>query len=411
MLRYHYIARDIAGIRLEGDVQATSSDEAARQLMEKQLTPVNIMIAVAEKTQDKKKFDIKEHINFNFAPSLDELILFSHQMYTLLKAGVPIIRSITSLAESSHNPRFTKILLDVVDDLEGGRELATALSRHPHVFSNLFISMARVGESTGRLDEAFYHINQYLEFEKVTRERIQMTLRYPLFVIFAISLAIVIISVTVIPAFATIFSESNMPLPFQTQLIITVSNFFVQHWYWLSLEIVSLAIIFMVFIKTERGRYHWDRYKLRIPIVGGIIQRITLGRFARAFATALSAGVPLTQSLMVTTNVINNTYMAKYIRYIQHGIERGDSLSHAIKNVHLFPNLVIQMVEVGEESGTVDELLEEIADFYEHEVDYNIKHLSSLVEPILLAGMGIIVLILALGVFLPMWDLMELYRH
>jgi MSHA biogenesis protein MshG len=270
--------------------------------------------------------------------------------------------------------------------------------------------MVRVGEETGRLDEAFKRITDYLELEKETRQRIKAAIRYPVFVFIAIGIAIGVINIFVIPVFADLFAKSNVPLPWQTRLLMATSNFFVAWWPVILGGLLGAAFGFRGYINTEKGRYWWDKNKLKIPIVGGILHRATLGRFARAFSMALTSGVPLVQAMTVVARSVDNEYIAEHILNMRNGIERGESLTRTATITNQFTPLVLQMLSVGEETGEVDNLLVEVADFYEREVDYDIKNLSASIEPILIIAVGIMVLILALGVFLPMWDLSTAIR-
>jgi MSHA biogenesis protein MshG len=300
---------------------------------------------------------------------------------------------------------MVEVLEEITSDLESGRELSTALARFPRIFSTLFQSMVRVGENTGQLDETFLRIGQYLELEKETRERVKSALRYPTIVIVAIALAIGIINVLVIPAFAQVFSRWSMELPWATRILISTSDFFVA--YWVHLLVAAGIGVFALrrYLATDHGRYRWDKLKLRLPVVGSIIHRATLGRFARAFSISFRAGVPLIQSLTVISRALDNEYVGDRVLQMRNGIERGDTLTRTAASTGLFTPLVLQMMAVGEESGALDDLLEEVAGFYEREVDYELKNLSAAIEPILIVAVGVMVLMLALGVFLPMWDL------
>jgi MSHA biogenesis protein MshG len=288
--------------------------------------------------------------------------------------------------------------------------LSSSLARHPHIFTSLFISMVRVGEETGRLDESFLRITQYLEREKETRERIKTALRYPVFVIIAIGIALAIINIWVIPVFAGLFEKAGVPLPWQTRVLLAISAFFVAWWPVMLGGIIGAIFGFRLYIKTDNGRYWWDRNKLKIPLVGDIIMRATLARFARAFSMALTSGVPLIQAMTVVARSVDNEFIAEYILNMRNGIERGESLTRTATLTNIFTPLVLQMLAVGEETGKVDDLLADVADYYEREVDYDIKNLSSAIEPIMIVIIGIMVLILALGVFLPMWDLATVIR-
>jgi MSHA biogenesis protein MshG len=338
-------------------------------------------------------------------------MLFSRQMYTLLKAGVPIMRALAGLQESSPNPTFSLILQDLRDSLDSGRELSAALRRHPKIFSAFYVSMVHVGEMTGMLDETFLRLYGHLEFERDMRERIKAAVRYPIFVVIAISVAIVIINIFVLPTFAKVFEGFHAELPNMTKLLLGFSAFMVNYWYLMALMIVGLVLGFRFYTNTVDGRYKWDRYKFKLPIVGGLILKSTLARFARSLALSFKSGMPITQGMSVVGMVVDNEFMRSRIDQMRDGIERGESILRTAVAAGVFNSVVLQMIAVGEETGDMDGLMFEIADMYEREVKYEVANLSSQIEPILIVGLGVLVLILALGVFLPMWDLGKAAMH
>lgn len=407
MPQFHYKARNGRGDLVTGQVEAGSADAVASQLFNSGITPVEIR-EVKEQRNVWEEF--KRRLGAS-NPSLDDLILYCRQMYTLTKAGVPIIRGITGLAETSRNLVLGEALRQIRIELESGRELSTAMGRYPNIFSPLMVSMVRVGENTGQLDAAFLQLSQYLELERDTRNRVKMALRYPVFVLVAIGIAITIINIFVIPAFAQVFRGMNLELPWQTRLLIGTSAFFVHWWQYLLVGLILFVLGLRYYVRTDEGKYRWDKLKLRLPVVGNIILRATLSRFARSFAMSTRAGVPLIQALSVVAQAVDNDFIGERIRNMRNGIERGDSLTRTAAASAMFTPLVLQMMAVGEETGAVDDMMEEVAGFYEREVDYDLKNLSSAIEPILIVAIGIMVLILALGVFLPMWDLTQLSRR
>jgi MSHA biogenesis protein MshG len=402
---FKYKGRTSRGEAIEGNIEAASADAVATQLFNSGITPIDINETVIKADPFaalKKRFGSKV--------KLEDLILFSRQMYTLMKAGVPIIRSITSLGESTRNSTFSAALADVVENLESGRELSASFARHPKIFNSLFVSIINVGENTGRLDEAFLQIAQYMEMEKETIDRIKTAMRYPTIVIIAIIIAIVIINIVVIPQFARVYAGFNAELPLATRFLIGMSNFMVTYWYWLLAILVLTIIGTIMYVRTENGRFKWHKLKLHIPVIGHIIKRALLARFARSFAMATRAGVPLIQTMTVVARAVDNDFVSERILSMRNGVERGDTLTRTAAATNLFTPLVLQMMSVGEETGQVDELLEQVGEYYEREVDYDLKTLSSAIEPILLVAIGIMVLVLALGVFLPMWDLATVAR-
>jgi MSHA biogenesis protein MshG len=400
---FKYRGRDLGGSLVEGHLDAASVDAVASQLVRSGITPVDIA-ELAERAGGGALEDLRRLFT-DKQPSLEEIILFARQMYTLMRAGVPIHQSMSGLMRSTRNRILADTLRDVQADLESGREFSTSLARHPRIFSSLFVNTVRIGENTGRLDEALQKLADYLELERDTRARIKSAIRYPTFVVIAIVIAMGIINVVVIPQFAKVFDRAGVALPLPTRILIGTSEFFVQYWPMMIVVLVVAVFAARAWVRTEGGRYQWDRYKLRIPIIGSILYRATLGRFARSFAMSLSAGVPLLQALSVTARAIDNEYIGERILEMRLGIERGDSLTRSAAHTGMFSPLVLQMLGVGEEAGSIDSLLAEVAGFYEREVDYDIKNLAQTIEPVLIVAIAGMVLVLALGVFLPMWDM------
>jgi len=401
MPAFTYVGRHADGKKAKGSIDAINTDVVASQLISDGITPISIK----EAQQQKDLFKEIQQKYLERKPSYDDLILFSRQMYTLMHAGVPIIRAIIGLSQNTRNPLFARVLRDIGIELESGHELTAAMSRHNTVFSSLFISMIKVGETTGNLDEAFLTLSGYLDREKDIRDRIKSAMRYPVTVLTFICGAVVILNIYVIPQFQNLFKNFKAELPLATRILIATSDIFVTYWPHMLFVLVASIIGIIQYVKTDPGKYQWDRYKLKIPLTGSIILRATLARFSRAFSMSTKAGVPLLQALNVVSLAVDNVFVGSKVMEIRTGIERGDTLTRTASNTNLFTPLVIQMLAVGEETGAVDELLEEVADFYEREVDYDLKKLSSAIEPIMIVIIGVMVLILAMGIFLPMWEL------
>jgi MSHA biogenesis protein MshG len=399
--RFRYSARNQRGDLVVSHTDGASSYAVANQLKSEGLVPIEI---VQDELPVDPLLNLKRRLTRK-PPTLDDLILFCRQMYTLNKAGVPIIRGIAGLAETTINPVLAETLSKIRLDLEAGRELSSAMSQYRDIFSTIIISMVRVGENTGQLDDAFLQLSRYLELDRDTRARISSATRYPSFVVMAIVAAIFVVNIWVIPAFAGVFQGMKMDLPWQTRALLTMSDFFVVWWRELLVVLVGGFFAANWFLNTPRGRMLWAEKKLKLPIMGSIINRATLGRFARTFAMASRSGVPLLQTLNVVSQSVDNDYIAERVIAMRNGIERGDTLTRTVVASKLFTPLVIQMIAVGEETGAVDTMLEEVADFYEREVDYELKNISSAIEPILIVAIGALVLMLALGIFLPMWEM------
>ncbi|CAG7856299.1 hypothetical protein MCAMS1_00725 [biofilm metagenome] len=394
-------ARNTAGKLVTQLIEAENRMLAAQIITNRGMTPVTVI-------QAELNTDLFERFNHWLALNqlnINDMMLFSRQMYSLNKAGVPLIRALRSLTESTRNQALSGVLKDITKRLESGSTLSQAMNQHKKVFSPLFINIVHIGETTGGLDQAFLQIANYLEREKETQNRIKSALRYPAMVIIAISIAMVVINIYVIPAFKSVFDRMHAELPWQTQLLISISNFSVSYWPYLLAGLVIIATLIVTYINSREGRLQWDWLMLRIPGVGSIVERSTMERFARSFAMTLSAGVPLIQGITIVAAAIGNSYIAAKLEQMRIGIEKGDSISRMARSTQLFPALVIQMIMVGEETGNISDMLLEVADFYETEVDAELRNIASVIEPILIVIIGIMVLILALGIFLPMWNL------
>lgn len=401
MPTFSYKARDNNGKLTDGKLDAQSMQLAAQTLNNRGLIPINIQPA------DQQIDLLEQFTSWNALRdlNLNDLMLFSRQMYSLTKAGVPLSRAINSLAESARNLALKKALFNIGRQLESGQSLSQAMSQHDKIFPLLLISIIHVGETTGGLEQAFFQISRYMEREKETQTRIKSALRYPSMVIIAITIAMIIVNIYVIPAFKGVFDKMGAELPWQTKMLMSVSDFSLHYWPHILAGLFALGLVASKYLQTQVGLEHWHRLQLKIPVVGSIIERGTMERFSRSFAMTLSAGVPLVQGIAVVAKAVGNEYIGAQLQKMRIGIEKGDSISRMAKSIGLFPPLVIQMIMVGEESGNIAEMLEEVANFYEGEVDVELKNLSSAIEPILIIIIGVMVLGLALGIFLPMWDL------
>lgn len=403
MATFNYTGRNASGSQVKDSIEAANVNSAAERLFKMGITPTAI---VAEKQANTSgaSIDVFELLN-NGRVSLEELIIFCRQMYALMRSGVPILRAINGMVESANSTALKKALTDIGKQLEGGYTFSSALNNHPKIFGHLFVSLIHVGENTGQLDQSFLKLTSYLERELSTRKRIKAALRYPSMVLIAITAAVVILNIFVIPTFADMFSRLGADLPPATQFIIASSNLFINYWHFMLLVVFIMVVMIKQSLKTTKGRYQWDRRKIKIPIVGSIIERSILARFSHSFAIVLKAGVPMTTGLTLVGEAVDNSYMQEKISAMRQGIESGDSLLRSAITSSLFTPLVLQMIAVGEETGRVDELLAEVGDYYEREVDFDLETLTARIEPLLLIVVAAMVLVLALGIFTPMWDM------
>ncbi|MBY5938653.1 type II secretion system F family protein [Marinobacter nauticus] len=401
-MQFSYRGKDNRGVVQQGSLTAANPDAAASELMRRGITPLTIR----EQEDTSSALDKLNQLPlFRKAVTLDELIVFCRQMHALTKAGIPLIRTMRGLAETTRSPVLAEVLEDITNRLEGGTTMATAMQAHPKVFSELFIAMIHVGENTGMLDDSFKRLSEILELERDTKRRVKQALRYPTFVVIALLAALMVVNFLVIPRFASVFAKLGADLPFLTQVLVGTSNFLLGYWPLMLFAVAAGAVLIRQWKRTEQGRLMWDRYKLKLPIIGPLLELITLSRFARNFATMLKAGMPVTHALTVVADATDNAWIGNHIKDMRLGIERGESLLRTARHSEMFTPLILQMIAVGEETGSVDDMLNNVADFYDEDVDYGLKRLAESIEPILIVAMGILVLILALGVFLPIWDL------
>ena len=399
---FAYKGRNARGELVTGVIEDRDSGAVADQLVNTGIAPVDIAPSAAPVSARRDSWF--GHL-FAQRVNLDDRLLFSRQMYTLLKSGVPIMRALAGLQESARSIAMAKVIQDLRTSLDSGRDLSSSMRRHPEVFSQFFVSMVHVGEMSGSLEEIFLRLFNHLEFEKDMKERVQQALRYPAFVLVAMAVALVIINLFVIPAFSKLFAGLKAELPPLTQILILFSNLTVHYWPLLLGLTIAVAMGFRVYTATPGGRYNWDKLKLRLPLAGSIIEKVTLARFARSFAISLKSGMSMVQTLTVLAQVVDNAYIAQRIDQMREGVERGESVLRTARATGVFTPIVLQMLAVGEEAGALDDLMREIADMYEREIDYELKGLSANIEPIMITFLGVLVLILALGVFLPIWDL------
>jgi MSHA biogenesis protein MshG len=398
---FEYRGRNPRGEMVRGSLEGADTGAIADQLFNIGVTPIEIKVSRA--TVESATRGLLER--FTEQVTVVDLMLFSRQMYTLLKSGVPILRALAGLQDSATNPALARTIQDLRASLDGGRELSSAMLRHSDVFSSFYTSMVRVGEMTGRLEDIFLRLSEHLDFDREMRQRVKSALRYPLTVIVVMVVAIAIVNLFVIPVFAKVYTGLGAQLPLLTRVLIGFSEFTVDYWAAILAAGAAGVVAFRLWRGTAAGKYAWDRFKLRIPIAGRIVLKATLARFARSFALAIRSGVPVVQGLSVVSKVVDNDYIGQRIEQMRDGVERGESVLRTAVTTGAFTPVVLQMIAVGDETGELDSLMQEIAEMYEREVDYELKTLSSQIEPILIVFLAVLVLILALGVLMPVWGL------
>ena len=404
---YQYTGRNKRGEILKGTIESPNPQAVAQWLTDSGIFP----IAIAPQTRERKDPEWFIRIFGEGKVTPVDLLMFTRQIGNMVRAGLPMMESIEGIQRSTGSKPLAKVLQEMREDLDKGTELSTAFSRHPKVFNEYYVNMVRVGETSGRLEESFQALFKQIEFDRNMRQKIKSALRYPSFVMIAIAIAISILMIFVIPVFAKTYETMHVQLPLLTRILIAASSFAVDYW-WGVLSAVGLCYyLFHLWVTSENGKYAWDRFKLKLPIIGKVIVKATVARFCRSFATASKSGVPIVQAFQLVSRVVDNAYYEERILQMRKGVERGETLSRVARTAGIFSPLELQMISVGEDTGEVDTMVEQIALMYQEDVEYEVSKLSEAIEPILLAVMGVLVGILLLGIFMPLWSLGQAAMH
>ncbi|MFA5089078.1 MAG: type II secretion system F family protein [Candidatus Omnitrophota bacterium] len=401
---YQYKARDKFGEPIQGVMEADSESAVAARLKQTGYIPISVTPAKGESVF-YRNFRLWQRIGFS------DVNMFTRQLYTLQKAGVPLLGSLTALTEQTTNRNFKKVIQQVARDIETGSSFAVALERHPRVFNPLYINMIKSGEVSGRLAEVLERLASLGEHEEIIGLRIQAAFRYPLFVVISIVFGFLILTTFVMPRFAKVYSHFATALPLPTQILLGIHDVMIRFWWLLILGMILLAFLFQKFIQTKRGRFWWDAFKLKIPVLGPLLNKLIMSRFSRITGTLMCSGVPILQILELASDSVGNVVIARTIDNIKISVNEGRGMLEPMKLSGIFPPAVTQMVAVGEETGKIDELLIFVSEYYDAQIDHTINNLVSLVEPILIFILANVVLFMALGIFLPMWNLINLFKH
>jgi type II secretory pathway component PulF len=404
MPSFRYRARDPEGKAITGLLEGEDKASVAEQIQRLGYIPVEIEL-------EQKEVKAKKGMGANWADrfmrrvSANEIIYFNRQLALVLGAGVPLLSCLRLMAKQATNDRLRDILIGVSDDIEGGSDLSEALFHYPNVFSTLYVNMIRAGEASGQLESTLNRIAELQEYEFETRERMNAATRYPKLVIGTLIAAFFVVVTFVIPTFAKVFKEFGGELPLPTRIMIALDVFLKHYWAVSLLGIIGLVVAIVWWIRTKPGRYWFDRLKVRVPVFGSLISKFVLSRFSRIFATLNASGLPIMNTLKISTETVGNDYYARSLRRVSEEVKRGENLSDALARAEIFPPLLHQMVTVGENTGKLDEVLGKVSDYYNQEVDYAIKRFSTLIEPMLLMVLAAFVLFFALSVFLPLFNL------
>ncbi|HET8760379.1 MAG TPA: type II secretion system F family protein [Nitrospiria bacterium] len=406
MARYRYKARDKSGSVMTGVIESSGRDAAAIHLNQLGYFPVRIDETVG---RDWRELFARAEEWFAQVTPQDKIIM-TRQMATLIDAGLSFVAVFDALIEQTMNQKLRGILIQVRRDVEGGLPFSNALAKHPAVFEELYVNMVRAGEEAGALDEMLDRLAFLAERDADTRARINAATRYPVIVMVALAVAFGILVTFVIPQFSKLYANAHAALPLPTRMMIGL-NSLVQSYGAILLGAVIAGIVGLrAYVNRPTGRVWWDTLKLRIPVFGPLFLKSALSRFARTFGTLNRCGFPALQALDIVAKTVGNVAVSRGIELIQDGARQGRGLVQPMKASRLFPAGVVQMVAIGEETGQLEAMLMKVSEYYDREVDYSIKNLSSALEPFLLVVIGAAVLFLALAIFLPWWNLIHVFK-
>ncbi len=401
MAEFVYEARDRFGKLVRGSSGGDSMQAVSNRLQAAGYIPVKI---------DLKSVSLGWRLPFVGRIRMSDLNVFTRQLLTLQKAGLPLLAGLRSIESQCRSSVLKKAILHVIIDIESGLSLHESMARQPHVFDDLFVHMVEAGETAGRLDDILERLAFLNERNEDTKQKIRAALRYPLLTSIAMCAAFTIIITVVMPKFVALFEQFNAELPLPTRILLGI-NYVIRH-YWLPGILTGgiFVYVFRRYIRTKAGRFQWHSLLLRLPIFGSLLHEIYMSRYARNLSTLIQSGLPILQALDLVASTVNNAVIQRAILKIQANVREGRNMSEPMSESKLFSPMVVQMASIGEETGKIDELLTHVADYYDKETDIKIKNMTTLIEPLLICMMGVAVLLLALGVFLPMWNMINLFK-
>ncbi len=405
MPQYWYRARNLSGEPVTGVLEAPNL-QTLQELLSKR------KYFLIEAREGKRGFLSKEiTLPFLKRVRLTHLILLTRQLATLLRAGIPITQAISTLREQTESPVLREALGKIREDIERGESLGNALSKHPHIFNELYVASIRVGEEAGNVEEILNRLGDFMERELDVKGKVKGALLYPVILLIVATGLITFLVTWVLPKFREVFYSAHVPLPLPTVMMFKLSEFVKNFWF------VGLAIVILTFIglwlfyRTEKGKLCLDNFKLKIPLFGSLLRKVAVSRFARSLETLVRSGVELGRSFQIIKGTIGNEVLARVMDRVRENVVRGGSINEPLRKSKKFPPLVSQMISVGEETGAMEDMLVEIADSYDREVDFSIKILTSVLEPVLLVVMGGIVLFIALSLYLPLFKMAKVIAY
>lgn len=401
MTTFAYEARDRFGKLIKGTIGDESVQAVSNRLQAAGFIPVRI-----ERNLTTKGFSIP----FLDRVKAQELNLFTRQLLTLQRAGLPLLAGLRVLEEQCVNPFLKKAIIHIIIDIESGLSLHESLARQPKIFNTMYVNMIEAGEVSGRLDDILERVAILGERNNETQMKIKSALRYPMLTFIAMAAAFVAVITLVMPRFVDLFAQFKTQLPLPTRILLGIDNIARHHWIE-AISVIGITVFFLRrYVNTKGGKRRFHSMILKLPIFGPLLKEIYMSRFSRNLSTLIQSGLPALQAMELAGNAVDNVVIKEAADGIQESVKEGKGMSEPMKESKLFSPMVVQMIAVGEETGKIDELLNYVADYYDKETDLKVKDLTSLIEPMLIVFMGGLVLLLALGVYLPMWNMVNLFK-
>jgi type IV pilus assembly protein PilC len=396
MPTFAYSARSLNGEILSGEIELPTREEVVGYLVRQRLRPISV---------NTKARDI--NIQFGTGIKTREVVIFTRQFSTMINSGLPLVQSLTILAEQTENKNFQKIIAQVLQDIQAGQTLADSLRRHPKVFTELYVNMVAAGEAGGILDVILMRLAMFLEKNDALVRKIKGAMMYPLVMLIVVVLCTTVLLWKVVPVFAGMFTGAGLSLPLPTLIVLALSNF-LQHYMWLVvLSVIALVVAIRQYYKTDNGKLQIDRLMLRMPVLGNLLRKSAVSRFTRTLGTLVSSGVSILDGLQITARTAGNRVVHDAVMKSRASIAGGATISDPLKESGVFPPMVVQMINVGEQTGGLDEMLSKIADFYDEEVDAAVSALTSILEPIMIVVMGVVIGGIVVAMYLPMFDMIN----
>ena len=400
MPNFLYRAVTPEGRAIENEIVAPNEQDVVRHLQKLNLIPIEIRkrAAKAMGKQSYRKIKVKD------------VILFTKQLYTLLKSGVPILISLKAIKEQSSDPAFQQLIEQISQEVEQGNSLSSAMAQYPKIFPAIYVNSVKIGEISGTLEDTLQYLYKFLEEENEIRKNVKKALRYPVLVISGLIFAFIIFTTVVIPKFIPIFTSSGMDLPLPTRALIGLYHLITGYGFFLLIGFVGLVIVSVLYVRTENGRFLYHKMLLSLPIIGNLLTKVNISRFAKTFHTMNRTGIPVIKAFETMQETIENEVYRKELQMILERIKDGEGIARSLENSPYFSAFVVKMISIGEKSGALDEMLESVSNYYDLEVNEMVKNMTALIEPLVTVALGGMIIILALAIFLPMWDMMSLIQ-